>query len=554
MKKILLYLITVLFLIPFCQHANGEKNLPKLPIGMNLPSNNYYTTGIIFKDVMKTASEMITFNNEGESPWNTELLGKIVRDENGYPLEIPAKIPGNKPQCVRFLFNNNYPAGKYLLSYDGEGELEVKSAATEKKDGKTYIIIDGTGGHRWIDIKRSVKENHIRNIKIIGEDYVNTDIDKQPFHPLFLKGLEPFHALRFMDWINTNGSHQQSWKDRSSKTYYSQGLGNGIAIEYAIELCNVLNEDAWFCVPHMANDDYIRRFAKLAAGKLKPGLQVYIEYSNEIWNWGFPQSQWVLKNAPGAADQYVIDGLKGINPEPQDHPEKDAYMMQRVFRIWQEEFQASNRDGLVRVAAVQHAWHDNTRRILCYLFKKDGQGRPLNGPKYADSTGSGCDAVSPAGYFSFGEDDHKRWNTMKPEEVTAEMVIDAMAQLYEQNSGLWTEKTAEYARQWKVDYIVYEGGQHAQPWRQQDWGYNQAVWDAQVDPGMYDMYMTLFRKHTEPQVNCKLFCAFSFLSKRESKYGSWGHLENLDQINDMDNIMITAPKYSALLDVNTKKE
>ena len=525
----------------------------KLPIGMNLPSNNYYTTGIIFKDVMKTASEMITFNSEGESPWNTNLLEKISKDENGYPLEIPAKTPGAKPQCVRFLFNNNYPAGRYLLNYDGQGQLEVKSAKTEKEDGKTYIIIDGTGGHRWIDIRRSSKGNHIRNIRIVSEEFLDDDLEKQPFHPLFLKGLEPFHAFRFMDWIHTNGSHQKFWKDRVNKTYYSQGLGNGIAIDYAIELCNILDADAWFCVPHMADDEYISSFAKKAAKELKPGLQVYIEYSNEIWNWGFQQSHWILKNAPGATDQYVIDNLKSINPDTKDHPEKDAYMMQRVFRIWQNEFESANRDGLVRVAAVQHAWHDNTRRILSYLFKKDGQGRPLNGQKYATSTGAGCDAVSPAGYFSFGEDDHKKWNAMNPGDVTPEMVIEAMAKRYPDNSGMWTSKTAEYARQWDVDFIVYEGGQHAQPFQQKDWGYNHAVWDAQISPGMYDMYMTLFHKHTEPEVNCKLFCAFSYVSNRESKYGSWGHLESLTQLNDMEHIKANAPKYSALLDVNTVK-
>ena len=553
MKKTLVSIVLIFCCISCTQSVLGVDKLPKMPIGMNLPSNNYYTTGIIFKDVMKTASKMITFNSEGDSPWNTELLEKIACDENGYPLEIPAKVTGASPQRVRFLFNNNYPAGRYLLSYDGEGELVVQAAATEKKDGQTYIIIDGTGGHRWIDIKSSQKGNHIRNIHIISEKYLNDDIEKEPFHPLFLKGLEPFHALRFMDWVNTNGSRQQAWQDRSKKTYYSQGLGNGIAIEYAIELCNTLKADAWFCVPHMADDDYIRNFAKLAANDLRPDLQVYIEYSNEIWNWGFEQSHWILKNAPGAVDKYVIEDLQAINPESQDHPEKDAYMMQRVFGIWQEEFQTAERGKLVRVAAVQHAWHDNTRRILSYLFKKDGQGRPITGPRYIGSTGAGCDAVSPAGYFSFGSEDHERWNGMKPEDVRAEMVIDAMANRYPQNSGLWTEKTAEYARQWNVDYVVYEGGQHAQPYQQKDWGYNRAVWEAQIHPGMYDMYMTLFRKHTEPLIDCKLFCAFSYVSGRESKYGSWGHLENLEQLNDLEKIKKTAPKYSALLDVNEKK-
>jgi hypothetical protein len=68
---------------------------------------------------------------------------------------------------------------------------------------------------------------------------------------------------------------------------------------------------------------------------------------------------------------------------------------------------------------------------------------------------------------------------------------------------------------------------------------------------MYDMYMTNFTTHVDPAVNCQLFMAFSFVGQRESKYGSWGHLESLDQLNQ--NLMQVAPKYQALLDANIAK-
>ena len=45
--------------------------------------------------------------------------------------------------------------------------------------------------------------------------------------------------------------------------------------------------------------------------------------------------------------------------------------------------------------------------------------------------------------------------------------------------------------------------------------------------------------------------AFSYVGQRESKYGSWGHLESLDQLNQ--NLMQVAPKYQALLDANIAK-
>jgi hypothetical protein len=45
--------------------------------------------------------------------------------------------------------------------------------------------------------------------------------------------------------------------------------------------------------------------------------------------------------------------------------------------------------------------------------------------------------------------------------------------------------------------------------------------------------------------------AFAYMGERKSKYGSWGHLENLGQIGG--NYMSIAPKYKALLDANSTK-
>ncbi len=46
----------------------------------------------------------------------------------------------------------------------------------------------------------------------------------------------------------------------------------------------------WFCIPHAASDDWVASFAALLLSNLRPDLQVYIEYSNEVWNRGFPQN------------------------------------------------------------------------------------------------------------------------------------------------------------------------------------------------------------------------------------------------------------------------
>jgi hypothetical protein len=298
----------------------------------------------------------------------------------------------------------------------------------------------------------------------------------------------------------------------------------------------------------MASDDYIREMAQLIRDTLHSDLTCYIEYSNELWNWSFSQANWVqyngvspdwssgVKEETRTVEQYVEDGLAAINPEAQDHPEKDAFMMARTFRIFSEVFEGQT-ERLVRVAAVQHAWVDNTRRILEYLFEVDG---------------TGCDAVSPAGYVGFGKEDHQKWLEMDPETVTPEMIVQAARLHAEQKEWLKTEPTALYAKKYNIDFLVYEGGQHMQPWQQKEWDYNQAVWDAQITSDMYDLYKENFIIHTSPDVNCKLFMAYSYLGPRESRYGSWGHLESLQQLEE-GNLLQDAPKYQALLDANSPK-
>ncbi|MGL1933078.1 MAG: hypothetical protein OCC45_15170 [Desulfotalea sp.] len=549
----LLCFILCAFLVS-CKQESEPVRVPststpvKLPIGVNLRETNYYSPNVPFNDIMKTASKMITYDiSRKDSSWDTGVLEQIPRDASGWPLQLPVVIDGT-PHGIRILVNNTV-SGEHVLLHEGTGEYAWRNLDGVKKDGRTYLNLNGEGGHIYLQISRSDADNHLRNMRLILEEYREKEEEMPLFRSLYLQGLRPFHCLRFMEWTKTNNSEQIHWQDRSRPEYYSQGLNNGISLEYAIELANKLNVDAWFCVPHMASDNYIKKMAQLIRDTLQKDLTCYIEYSNEIWNWQFEQAHWVLNNglAPRwpkgfkeetrSVEKYVEKGLARINKNPEDHPKKDAFMMARTFRIFSEVFEGQM-ERVVRVAGVQHAWIDNTERILEYLFETDGVG---------------CDAVSPAGYVGFGEKDHLKWLQMDPETVTSEMVIQAARTHSKQNEWGWTEKTAQFAKKYNIDFLVYEGGQHIQPWQQQDWKYNQAVWDAQITPSMYDLYKENFIIHTSPQVNCKLFMAYCYLGPRESRYGSWGHLESLKQL-EAGNILQNAPKYQGLLDANSPKD
>lgn len=538
---------SILIILTNIAILHGEN--PKLPIGMNIPSNNYSTTCTIFRDVMKSSGPWLSFNATGQSPWDTEKAQLIPKDPQGYPLELPYKVSNElPPQAVKFMLNNNYK-GKFVFLYDGEGEFAF-SVPNVTINQKTIITLDGTGENRWISIVKSTKGNHVHNIRILPAD----DPSETPiFVQGFIDGLQGFHCLRFMDFMKINFSTQKEWHNRVPMDYYSQGLENGVAIEYALLMCNILQTDAWLCIPHQADDDYIENFALLVRDVLDPKLKVYLEYSNELWNWSFAQSTYVLFNAPGANDPYVSDSLRMINPNGADHPEKDAYMMQRCFKIWSDVFGDKHKHRLVRVATVQHAWTDNTRRILQFLFKKDQYGHPVDEHIYDTSTGAGCDAVSPAGYFGYSDHDAKTWEA-DPKQVTSVGILKVVDKGYWENSGKFTAETARWAKAWNVHYVVYEGGQHVDPPQQRDWPFNEAIWNAQIEPKMYDIYMKLFTQQASHEVKCKLFCAYNYVGPRKVRWGSWGHLENLNQLKDPTKLKIVAPKFQALIDVNTPKK
>ncbi len=503
--------------------------VPKLPIGMNMCTLNYWTPALVFTDVMTTASDMLTSyypnpETPWDTPWNTEQIGFIERDANGYPLGLPQTTPDGRASFVRFLVNNYY-RGTFRIYFEGTGTL---GGGAYLQNGAYYIDLDGTGGHRFIEILTSDPADHIRDMHILPPGTA-PDSGYPVFLEDFVEGLRPFRALRFMDWIITNNSTQTEWEDRVTKEYYTQGGSRGISLDYAVDLCNLLDADAWVCVPHLASDDYMRKLAELWDTGLESGRTIYLEYSNEVWNWMFAQSHYVVNNAPDAADSYVSADLAALGNPGEGHPEKDAYMMARLFRIWNERF-GTAKGRLVRVATGQHAWMDNSRRILEYLF---------------NTAGVSCDVLSVGGYFSFNETDHNAWMA-NPTIATSDAICDAAYDRLYEESAVWTRESAKFARQYGVDFMVYEGGQHMQPFNQGEWPYNENLFAAQIHPKMRQLYLRNFAVHVEPEVDCKLFMAFLYVGERSSRWGSWGHLESLDQVGT--DYASTAPKYQALLD------
>lgn len=544
---------------PYASSARAAGPSPaQMPIGMNLATIADWARGFPFRNLMLGARIWGTRDVGPSSPWDTGLAHLIETDRDGYPIEIPVMVPGRSaPQIVFSILPNTLTPGTYVVLYDGEGAIGAGAGTTllSSAPGRVVVSMRHSGGDplEVITIRRSVRGNHIRNLRVLALEDETIDLATSPFQTDFLNFCRQFHCLRFMGWLQTNASINRRWEDRKRLSFYTQvgatggapvwqhKWASGVALEHCIDLCNAIGSDAWLCVPHLADDDYIAGMAKLTRDRLDPALRVCLEYSNELWNWGFQQAQWQLRSelaghlvtkaggsppwkgsAPVFHDGVVVRGTaEGIN-----HPERIGALFRRAFKIWEEVFAGERRKRLVRVCAVQAAWTDTVDSTLNWVMKNGG-----------------CDVLSPAGYFGPDEAIYRKWDG-RGAALTADEVLADMRQVMSQVERQ-VATNATLARRAGVRFSTYEGGQHIQPEGQASKPYLPALRAAQYHPEMYDLYRRLLQIHRSN--GCDLFCAYNSIGPQGTRFGSWGHVTRYDEKPaDM-------PKYRALLDVNAHR-
>ena len=519
MKKIALLALSLFFAFSL-----ASQNLPdscRLRIGTNLSGPADWGSEYPFVDIMKYARTWITHNNVwvggGQNLWDTEVLEQMPQDEDGYPLYLPVELPGQEaPQVVRTVWANTeaLPQGVYVVLWDGTGQLDVWGDATliSQTPGRMEFELQYNDGLLALELLESQQGDHVRNIRVLMPGTEST-YQTQPWEPNWLAKLEPFTALRFMDWGYTNNSPMRHWSQRTQPNDYTWTQKSGVPYEKWIELCNLKKADVWVCVPHAADDEYIAKLATLFRDQLDPELTIYVEYSNELWNWIFEQAHYGLDSL----DQNLI------------WPERLAPRIGHVMQIWTDVF-AGQTHRLQRVLGVMHGWYDIGHRIFQQL-QDDGQAHLV-------------DAISPAAYMGLNNDYiSANWGSS----TTGQEVLN--------HAAAFTFDPNEYAMQGWYLYsqlaaqngkrlLFYEGGQHFTP---EPFGtiqpYCEALEECQTLPGMYNLYNRLFDTLRTLSNQEMLFVNFSFISPANCQYGSWGILQDqFDEQAPYDN----APKYRAV--------
>jgi len=481
-------------------HPNEDSAL-----GINLGGVRYWSTEIVFVDLFKHSQT-----------WKSQAPGKEYGQ--GGPLDLTedgwvrSLADGGQfaDSIILSPIKDRYPGGIYTCLYDGKGQLKFAhgTKVIEKKPGRIQVKISPDQNLLTLAITETDPKDPVRNIRFIlpGFDQM---YHERPFHPEFLKRWEKFKTIRFMDWQQTNGSQQQDWSDRPTPAMQTQGSRRGIALEYMIQLANTLNADPWFCMPHLATDDYVRKFAQMVKQQLKPNLKIYVEYSNECWNSMFGQAR------------YCREKGKELGLSDNDYQAQLRFYSSRcveIFKMWEQVFGGT--EQLVRVLAAQSANPWTSIQVMDFQ----------DACKHADVLG-----IAP--YFGNALGSPKRQDEVA--EMTVDEVLDACAGFIEKNNAT-IAKQAQQAEERGLRLVAYEGGQHlvGHGGAQENKTLEQLFHTANRHPRMKKLYLDYLRGWK--QAGGTMMAMFSSMG-RYSKWGSWGLMEYHSQP------VSEAPKYQAVL-------
>jgi hypothetical protein len=422
----------------------------RLPIGMNTNEIMQIDSSVPFINLFKMA---LPFDEA--DPKLTH--GDIVYDADGWPQKLNGGQVGTN--LLHWLPPNTLPEGNYTVLYDGEGEIQYQDDATLVKhtSGKDIIhIAPGKDAHLKVvlTITQSNPQNYLRNIRVLlpggicadnpfqrvntasqcEGNYLDFETHHESllFNPDYLNFMRNFKTIRFMNMSGITRNPITSWEKmpRMSQATWAGAEGRrGAPLEVMVALANRLNADAWFNMPHAADDNLVRQYAEYVHKNLKPHLKAYVEYTNEAWNPVFTQAQYTQKQ--GLA-------LK-LDSNPGQAGQK--YYVQRsleVFRIWKQVFGDSDR--LVRVLG---GWSPNLKQTELLLSYEQASKQ--------------TDAFAIAPYFYIHQSLQDSFSSV---EDVFKLLKDPKNYYAVPNVLATVQKQAALAKQYGVKLIAYEGGQH----------------------------------------------------------------------------------------------
>ena len=489
---------------------------PQAPVvlGGNLEGIADWSYSNAFADLMK--------QSRGFGPAGAPWTGTVSVDSNGWPTEDFGVILGTWPDTVS-------NGGTYKISFKcattptigltaSPGSIQNIKRVPTTGIVTADLVCPANGSQLMLSFTNT--KGGVTDLKVLRPGAASTDTFTQPF----LKHCSRFSVFRFMDYQNTNGSLVKQWSDRTLPSAPTYANGNQVPWEVCIALCNKLHKDAWINVPHMADDAYVQSLATLFKNTLDSSLHVYVEYSNEVWNWSFVQATWNKNQA--AADVAAGDpdlNYDNVNDGNVWSARRIAKRIKTISDDFKKVYGSQRWASTIRpVLATQIAWPGYW--LVDGLTFLDARFGPPNSYLYA---------CAGAPYFNMGTADQS--TTLSKQDV-----LNALqAGVAEFATDLNVDDCATLARFYNLKFLGYEGGPDT-------FGPNNvaAKKAASLDPQMQSIcatYLDNWYGYGFDLINWFVAGATSY----DGPYGTWGLTD------DMANQ--STPKIKALDEVIAQK-
>jgi uncharacterized protein (TIGR03437 family) len=451
----------------------------------------------------------------------------VPTDANGWPLTdagtvifdirpVPAWAP---PIDDPSAFQPDW-SGVYSLSFQGQATVNTGDPGAVLSNQKWDAATNTTTAALTVSPSLGLLVLTFSNTQRAPGAATNTGITSlqviRPGYPAgtgqiytseFLDSLAPFSVIRYMGFTSTNDADAKTypaatnWSDRHVITDATQQetVGKvGFAWEYAILLANQTGKDMWINIPVSATEDYIRQLAALLQTRLNPGIKIYIEHSNEVWNPSFPQYNW---NTLAATPEHLIDNLH-----------RHISRLATISRIFGQVFGPGSINSRV---CVIFAW---------WTIYPDQYDTALS---WVQST------IGPPSSLFYGIAMTHYYNDQQASTSADVPGVLAAMRADSDNGVSWTRQLKTIAGRYGLRLTIYEGGPDNGGGSTTNIG-NRIL--ANRDPGMGTLVTHDIADNWFP-LGGDLYMYFTE-SGTYSRYGCWGAVEDIANLN--------TPKYNAL--------
>jgi len=481
------------------------------PIGSNIERVVDYSRSMPFVDLFKSSRPWIS---GAERQWDDGR--SIDLDENGW---VRSLKPGQVARTL-VLTNEGHPGGEFIVLYEGEGKIEHNNELLQNRSrpGRHVIHVDKNGSVGF-EISQTNPRNPIRNIRVLPpggsceEDDARWCDRSHPcpngsclpfeqtyqeriFHPKFLQAMSRYAVLRFMDWMRTNDSRIRTWSERPKVTD-ATWWQRGVPIEVMMSLAKRLRAEPWVNIPHLADDDFVARFASLVHNTLPEDFRVWIEYSNEVWNPQFDQYHEVAQCPAGKRENGEYGAMLVCQAERAD----------AVFRSWRQIF-GESASRVIRVVGTQSSETWASERLLMHQKLHER-----------------VDALAIAPYFGLLA---TRDNEAELARLSVDELLERTADEILPRTIKYVQSQSEVAQRFGLALVAYEGGQHfSSAFGVEN---NEKINDLfdviNRHPGMKDLYLRYLAAWRE--AGGQLFVHYTDCGAY-TQWGRWGLREYIDQ-------------------------